>query len=344
MDLLLKIVGGITLSIIILVGGFIAFVWWKLRGIAKGLGESLPPPATVDLTLEPDPKWVNTDAVRRDLAALQACGYVQGAAYRVDGIAGVSLIALHHPGLGAHGCYYQHRLAGNWTDLCATLADGLELTVCNAPKGGEMDTRPDTEKTFLPGKTIAELHARLTERIAGQALKAYAPENFKQEFKETYAKDMAWRNGKDGLSEEEFLRVAANHGKALTDEQLKEAFKESKLQELRQRSVEALGAFEQATTLTVSQWKQYEGRMFILRESFHPVAFLEYLAETIPLEDDTMAKYVEALDGGISLTGLLGRIATDTGHEFVKIGELEQPRKIEIYGVKLAPEKPAGPA
>ena len=81
MDLLLKILGGITLSIILVVGTFLAFFWWKLRGIAKGVGASLPPPATVDLTPETDPRWLETDDAKRDLAELAACGYVRGAAF-----------------------------------------------------------------------------------------------------------------------------------------------------------------------------------------------------------------------------------------------------------------------
>ncbi len=341
MDLFLKIIGGLTLTVILLVGGFLFFVWWKLRGIAKGLAASTSTPSTVDLTLEADPKWIKKENVRRDFAALETDGYVRGAAYTVDGMPGVSLVALHHPVTGVHGCYYDHTVAGNWADLCANFADGLELTVSNAPHGSEMDTRPGTEKIFLPGRPVTELHPRIAGRLAGRALKPVDLQNFKAEFVAAYARDMAWRNGKDGTSEEEFLRVAANHGKTLTDEQLKEAFKETKLQELRNWSEEALADFEKSTTLSVAEWKQFEDRMIILRESFHAHAYLDYLTDTVTLEDEAVEKYRQALDGGISLSGLLKRITADTGHEFAKIGEVSHPRQLEIYGVKLAPEKSA---
>jgi hypothetical protein len=341
MDLFLKIIGGLALTAFLLIGGFLFFLWWKLRGIAKGLAASTTPPSTVDLTLEADPKWIKKENVRRDFAALEADGYVRGAAYTVDGMPGVSLVALHHPVTGVYGCYYDHTVAGNWADLCANFCDGLELTVSNAPQGSEMDTRPDTEKVFLPGRPVSEIHQRLAERLTARALKPVAPENFKAEFVAAYARDMAWRNAKDGTSEEEFRRVAANHGKDLTDEQLKEAFKETKLQELRNWSEEALAGFAKSTTLSVAEWKQYEDQMIILRESFHAHAYLDYLTDTVTLEDETVEKYRQALDGGISLAGLLKRIAADTGHEFIKIGEVSTPRQVEIYGVKLAPEKDA---
>lgn len=341
MSLFLKILGGLTLTVILLVGAFLFFIWWKLRGIAKGLGADFPTPATIDLTLEADPKWLKKDKARSELAALAACGYVRGPAYTVDGMPGISLVALDHPATGTFGCYYDHSAIGNWTDLCANFADGLELSVTTAPNGQQLDTRPGTKKVFLPGKTATELHAVVAEHLAGRALKPVAPEAFKAEFCATYARDMAWRNGKDGTSEEEFLRIAADH-KTLTPEQLKEAFKETKLKELGRWDHEILESFAKATTLSVAEWKLYENNMIIFRDSFHPAAFLAYLTNIVTLKDGEEARYQQALEGGLSLSGLLARIAADTGHEFVKLGEVEQPRKTEIYGVKIPDDEIPG--
>ena len=338
MGLFLKLLGGLTLAVILLLGAFLFFLWWKLRGIAKGLrGGGFPTPSTIDLTLEADPKWLTKDQARQDLAALATCGYVRGAAYTVDGMIGVSVLGLHHPATGAFGCYYDHRAVGNWTDLCAHFADGLELTISNAPTGHQMDTRPNTEKIMTAGQPVAELHARLAERVAGRALKERPPDNFKAEFCAAYARDMAWRNAKEGTSEEEFRRIAASH-KGLTDEQLKAAFKETKLKELNRWNGELLAAFAKSTTLSVAQWKQYENNRVIFRDSFHPAAYLEYLTAIVTLKEGEEARYQQALDGGLSLSGLLARIAADTGHEFIKLGAVAEPKPTEIYGVKI----PAG--
>jgi len=342
MDIFLKIIGGLTVAVILLVGSFLLLVWWKFRSIAKGLTNSFPTPATIDLTLETDPKWLRKEGVPASLAALEACGYNRGPAYTVDGMPGISLISLHHPATGVFGCHYDHPAVGNWTDLCAYCADGPEISVTSAPNGGQLDTRPGTDKIFLPGAAIPELHARLTERLAGRPVRLITLENFKAEFCASYARDMTWRNGKDGTSEEEFLRIAADHGKTLTDEQLKAAFKETKLKELERWNGEILADFEKSTTLSVAEWKKYENCMVIFRDSLHPAAYLEYLTSIVTLKEGETERYQQALDGGLSLTGLLARIAADTGHEFIKLGEVAQPRKTEIYGVKIPEDEIPG--
>ena len=337
MDLFLKTLGVIALTIIVLVAGIILLYWRKLRRIAKGVGRAFPTPSTIDLNLDSDPTWLEHGDARRDLATLESCGYVRGPAYIVEGMFGVGLASLHHPATGAFGCYYRHRTAGHWTDLCVDFADGLELTICNAPKGQQLDTRENTEKVFLRGETPAALHERLLERIAGRTVKPRAPEDFKTAFIATYAKDMAWRNAKGGISPEEFGRIAAGH-KNLTDEQRTEAFKESKLRELRRWSEEGIRAFAQSTTLSVAEWKRYEHRMVIFHESFHPRAYLEYLTNNVALGDEVVSRFRQALDAGLSLRELLERIAAETGHEFIRLGAVDQPMKVDIYGIKFRPE------
>lgn len=342
MDLFLKIIGGLTVAVILLVGSFLFLIWWKFRSIAKELANSFPTPATIDLTLEADPKWLGKEGVPASLAALEACGYTRGPAYTVDGMPGISLLSLHHPATGIFGCHYKHPAVGNWTDLCAYCVDGPEISFTTAPNGQQLDTRPGTDKVFLPGTAIPELHARITERLAGRPVRRITPENFKAEFRASYARDMTWRNGKDGTSEEEFLRIATDHGKTLTDEQLKEAFKETKLKEIERWSGEILGDFEKSTTLSVAEWKKYENYMVIFRDSFHPAAYLEYLTNIVVLKEGEEARYQQALEGGLSLSGLLARIAADTRHEFIKLGEVEQPRKTGIYGVKVPEDEIPG--
>jgi hypothetical protein len=338
MDIFLKILGGLALVVGLLIAAAILWFRWQVRRFAKGLGESAAP-STIDLTVDADPAWLKTPKAQEDLAALEACGFTRGPSYTVDGMPGVSLVALHHPAASAFGAYCNHPTAGSWTDLCANFVDGVELSVSNAPMGSELDTRPDTKKIFLPGKPVRELHAKLMEQLAGRAVKDVPLTSFKAEFVNAYAKDMAWRSSKEGTSEAEFLRIAANHKKTFTEEQLKEAFKETKRQEIQNWSDEAIEVFEKTTKLSVSEWKKFEGQMIILRPSFHPHAYLEYLGYSVTLEDEREDQYRQALDGGLSLEGLLARVAKDTGCEFVPLGEVEQPIKVQVYGVKTPPDE-----
>lgn len=341
MDLFLKIVGGFALGIGGLIALAVIFFIWRLRVAMKAIGHSVPTPNTVSLQEDSDAAWTRKPEATRALEVLVGLGYVRGPVYVIPEMLGVGVAALHHPDTGVHGCYYRHPIAGHWADFCATLSDGIELTVGNPPRGSEMDTRPNTRKIMLAGTPLPELHARLLQEISGQTLRVYHPENFKAEFEQAYAKDMAWRNAKGGTSEEEFRRVAANHKQEFTNEQLSDAFRETKSKEIQRWSHDIIEAFGKSTTLSVAEWKQYEGNMFILRDRFHAQGFLDYLDGILNLEESELGRYRMALDGGLSLTGLLGRISADTGHTVTKLGEVTDPQPTAIYGVRLA-EKPAG--
>lgn len=332
MGLFLKVLGAVALAVILLIAGFIFLFWWKLRAIAKGLASATP--STLSLTPETDPAWQKKGAVRRDLAALEACGYVVGTPYTIEGMPGVSLVALHHPATGIYGSYYDHVAVGNFTDLCADFADGLELTIGSAPQGQQLDTRPNTEKIFKPGASAAELHAAIAARVAGHALKEVPAEKFVDHFVATYAKDMAWRNGKGGLSQEEFNRIAADHGKSLTSDQLKEAFRQSKLQEIQRLSGEALTEFQKVTTLSVSEWKRYEEHMVVLSDDFHPPAYLDYLEDTLSFEGEVREKCAAAMSDQTTASELLALVTANGGGEWVRLGEVELPMKLAIYGAK----------
>lgn len=344
MDLLLKIVGGIALVLGAGVVLVVLYFLWKFRGLLKYLGQSFPTPSTISLVADDDAAWTRKSRAAGELAELAGLGWVRGPAYTITEMPGVGVVSLHHPGLGAHGCYYDHSVAGNWVDFCADLADGTELTVGNPAQGSEMENRPGTRKALLPGTAIPEVHARLLEELAGQTLKPYRPDDFKAEFEGAYARDMAWRNAKGGTSEEEFLRIARNRPEEFTEEQLRDAFRETKKQEIERWSEETLEAFARTTTLPVAEWTRYEDRMFILRDNFHAHGFLLYLDDLLGLGAEELARYGEALDGGISLPGLLNRIAADTGHTFTKLGELADPQPTAIYGFTPAPDEAADKA
>lgn len=337
MEVFLKIVGVVALVLALVIIAFGGFIWWHWRRIKKALASSQLPPSSIDLTEDPAPAWLQQDQAAREIAELETLGFTRAGTYSVVGIPGVQVLGLCHPQSGAFGCYYRHQSAGLFVDLCAQFSDGLELTVTNAPMGGEMDTRPGTEKLFLSGRPIAELHAALTTRIAGKTLRTVAAAGFKAEFIAAYARDMKWRSDKQGISETEVRRVAARDGKTYTEKQLQDAFEETKLQELRQWSEEAVTEFAKRTTLRVSAWKEFENRMVLFRDNLHAPAYLRYLGETAELTEAQVSAYRSQLAEGMQLGQLLDQITADTGQKFIRLGEVESPAKFTIFGVTPIP-------
>lgn len=337
MDAFLKIVGVVALVLTLGIAAMVGFVWWHWRKIKNALASAPPPPCSIDLAEDLAPDWLRHDPAARDIAELETLGFAPAGTYTVVGIPGVQLLGLCHPQSGAFGCYYCHQSAGNFVDLCANFSDGLELTVTNAPMGGEMDTRPGTEKVFRSGRSITELDEVLANRIAGRPLIRATTAGFKAEFLAAYARDMKWRSDKQGISEAELRRVAARDGKTYTEKQLQEAFEETKLQELQQWSDEALGEFAQRTNLSVSAWKEFERRMVVFRENLHATAFLRYLGETAELTESQVSEYRSQLAGGLKLGRLLDWVTADTGQKFIRLGEVESPAKFTIFGVTPIP-------
>ena len=335
MELFLKIVGGFTLGIVALVGivilTFVLKFWHRWKSLKADLLSVTP--SKVNLSIQTDVGWLREGNAVRDLEELTALGFEKGQIYAIDEMPGVELIALYHADTGASGCYYDHATAGNWLDLCATLSDGLELTVSNAPQGSELDSRPDTRKIMLAGKSPTELLAVLKKALAGKTVKSASLEGFKAEFETAYAKDMAWRDAKGGVSNEEFARVASKLDAALTGEQLRDAFKETKLSEIRSWSDDAIAEFAKSTTLSVAQWQEFEGRMCIFHADLHPLAYLDYIDQFIAHEVDDVTKVFESLDTEVELADLLVQISDRTGHQFTKLGEISHPQPFAIYGI-----------
>ena len=140
-----------------------------------------------------------------------------------------------------------------------------------------MDLRPGTRKIMLPGKSSAELLAVLKNELSGKTVKRIGMEEFKAEFEAAYARDMAWRDAKGGVSQEEFDRVAKSQQMALSDDALRDGFKETKLGEIVRWSSEAIEEFAKTTTLTVAQWQEFEGKMCIFHSDLYPSAYVAYL-------------------------------------------------------------------
>ena len=326
-------VGALALLVLLGVGAIVGYLWWHWRKLKKSLAAELPP-LSIDLVADRDPGWTTEVPFKDVLLDLQALGFTPIGPYEVVGIAGVRLMGFCHTPSGFFACCYNHPVVGCFVDLCANLAGGLELTVTNAPTGGEIETRPGTEKIFLGGQPLAELYATLQTKIAGRPVRPCAVERFREEFIASYARDMAWRTSNLGVSEAEFRRVGAHDQRTYTEEQLTAAFAEAKLQELRQWSAEAAKVFAETTDLSVARWREFEHSLLIFRDDLHPAAYLAYLGETLALPDATCAKLRTQLAADTSLRGLLDKAAAAGGHTFVRLGTVDRPLLCEVFGVK----------
>jgi hypothetical protein len=161
-----------------------------------------------------------------------AHGFRVGEAYTIPEMDGVKLLSFYKEAYIA--VLYTHPIAGLWVDLVAKSEDGSELTVTDMPVGAEISNRPEMKKVVMKGASIDEMVEQLYELTSGHSLQFIHQDDFRSFFEDAYKRDIQWRNRNGGISYEDFISVEQEMKQKHTDKQIKEAFLETKLQELDQ--------------------------------------------------------------------------------------------------------------
>ena len=181
-----------------------------LGGIIRILGAKcgllLKPPLRIQLVpVDDSTKGRFAESHRRELETL---GFNPIGTYQVKEMPGVTLVAFTQSFKAVCAVVYRHPLAGVFMDMCSMTEDDRGLTVTNAPAGGNLDHPPGREKIFEPKAALCRLYDRvLSDRPAGPHRRLDAS-NFARVFEEEYAREMKWRQGRGGVTEEEVRREA----------------------------------------------------------------------------------------------------------------------------------------
>ncbi len=334
MDLFLKILGGIALIVLAMVTLVALWVVWKWKLLKAAISNDRGTPSTVKLVPLETCEWTQKPRAQHANAALIEAGFQPGRCYEVTPISGVSVQAFYHPELRLSACLYDHPFAGIVLDVCATFEADKDLTVSNSPYGREIETRPATEKIFLPKADPRTVIERAIELTSGHPLVASSLETFASEFEEEYKKDMAWRSMRGGITEEELRRVAANSGIRVSEAIMQESFHTSKLAEIEQWEAECIESLQQESDISLRQWKRFEDNVFIFRTAFAPVAFARYLAAKFGLDDEQVAAFeAEAKAGNpVDLTELLHRLSAIHRVELTELGCVSAPIRATVFG------------
>lgn len=332
MTLFLQVLGVFALftgGILLIAAIYIAIKWRAL----KKLISASPVPTPSKITLEPvtDTEWTTTSPAREAIAELLDLGFQPGGVHAIPEMAGVELADFFDPSGRVCGVVYLHPSCGCFTDLCVDFEDGFELTISNAAYGSELETRPETEKRFHPGATPKELFAIIIEEMKRGPSRQHAPGDFRDWFVSAYQVDMEWRNSRGGLTEEEIRRIADNSGFVLTGSGLEEALKEARLDDIRRWNAECIEEFSSKTTLSVNEWKQVENSLLILRDDFHPSAYLEFIDQSFDLDPAELGELSVMVDAGASARRILEALSETAKISTRLLGEVAHPVAAEIH-------------
>ncbi|MCP4113446.1 MAG: hypothetical protein GY749_49280 [Desulfobacteraceae bacterium] len=340
MGIFFKILGIIFAVIIVILLSAGIYIWLKWRNLKKFMADTFDAdiqastPSRIHLNEDLQPDWLNSDDIREELAMFESSGFSIAGAYRIKEMPAISLMGMINESESMMAVLYKHEDIGYWTDFAIEYADGRELTVSNAPMGGELETRPGAEKIFAKDKSLSELLEIAKSKKQDGPYAEITKENFRDNFEASYAKDMAWRNERGGASKKEILRVAENMGMDISEDDLETAYDELQENDLDRFHEECIEQFSKETTMSVAEWEEYRDYVFIVTDKIESKSyFLDYLEGFFDFSDEQYSQYEKLFKSKETSKEFFEIINNSLSKELraKKIGSVSEPVEADIY-------------
>ena len=201
---------------------FIAAVALIIVRRARQFLRSMVPPSRIHLAAV-QPTSAHARDLKRYTRDLERRGFTRIGTYRVDPMRGVMLTAFTHTHDSLCAIVYTHPVAGAFIDVASRSEDGRSFTVTTAPAGKELDQREGHEKMFDKDMRVDQMvEAALHKRQPGPYV-GWKAGNFVQLFEDTYAREMDWRAGRGGVTQDEVRRTAEAMGGKYSEHDVQEA-------------------------------------------------------------------------------------------------------------------------
>lgn len=327
---ILGIIFVVVIVAVLLAFFFIRRKWNELKALEK---DTIMPPLKIHLNENLNPEWLNSEETQRLVDDLKAIGFSMGKAYDIVEMPQVRLLSLFHAPRTIVAVLYKHENGFNWVDIAIEYEDGTDFCVSNAPSGGEIDSRPGSKKIAMPGATIEELFSTFTREIESKPIKPINNEDFRQNFEESYQKDMTWRAQQGGASEEEIRRIAEKSGIKLDNVEYQDAIIEIKLKEIFTWHEACIETALEDKGVPKEKWEFFKQRYFIVSDGMHPEAFLKYLEDYMDISKTAMLSFKKKISD-IEKTGELFARINETFSSDLRakmIGQVNHPIHAVIY-------------
>lgn len=333
MALFLQIIGGVVLTIFLLIVGIFFYLKIKFGKWGQLDNTSSQTPLSIHLNEDLSPDWLEKPEASSILADFKTLGFYHGKAYIVHEMDGVMLQSLFFGDYAA--AVYNHPQAGFWSDVAFQAQDGKFLMATNAPMGEEIESHPDNIKIYKADANAIELYNIVKQETQNQLADRIKDENFRDIFENTYKRDMCWRNNRGGITIEEFKKnwKSANSKIKLTKDNLRRVFLELKVDELHQWHHACIEEFRKHSEFDYSQFEDMEFDLFIVPQKTISNAFIEYLADFDIVQESMKEKLINALRKQTNIPKIFELInnsfSSDLRAQYV--GKVEFPLHAQIY-------------
>ena len=330
--LFLQIIGGV--AVFLIVAAVIIYYYIKIKfGKWLKAAEGNATPLVIHINKDLFPEWIEEKKAQSLVKNFIAQGFRVGAAYTIPEMDGVKLLSFYKEAY--IGVLYTHPIAGLWVDLVAKYNDGSELTVTDMPMGAEISNRPEMKKVVMKGASIDEMVEQLYELTSGHSLKFIHEEDFRSFFEDAYKRDIQWRNRNGGISYEDFISVEQEMKKKHTDKHIKEAFLETKLQELDQWHHSVVEQYIEREQLKADDDKiELAWDSVIVPTKTDPVSYAYYLKQNGFINNNVnLEKLAEHFKGEANIQVIFNRLNNNLSPELraKKAGTFDHPLPTDLY-------------
>lgn len=332
--------------------GLLAFfvIRAKLRRLVKeigGLAEGetwVTSPARIHLrSLEQDP-WKEDATIEDARGVLLQANFESAGCFSIAEMPGLLLQGFVQPSAGMAAAIYKHPQLGQWSDIVFTAADDSTVTVTSAPRGQEIDSRPNHTKHYLHGATCAALLQRCQELTHGTTSKSVAAADFVDFFEKTYAATMDWRNSRGGSTAEEIKNVAALKGQDVDERSLMAALATERNKAIAGLETSLQEAYLQDVQPSASAWElQREWIVFVhqVLERPHVVELFERFGLEPHMEEDSNEATNDASFSAREFFHQLNQRLPER-RRFQKVATVSRPVEADAYVASLQGDEGSG--
>jgi len=329
--MLLKIILGCLIAIGIAAVLFVCAIFLYIRNALKGCVDDHSTPLAIHLNEDLAPDWLDHKKCAPILSEFKQLGFTQGKAYLIEEMDEVKIVSFFNEKYT--GTVYQLENHGFSFEISHVSQNEQIVCVSTTPFSSTFESPPETEKIVMENATVSEAFKTLDDRCKGEETKALNPEQYRELAETYYKKEQAFRIKNGGVSFEEFNSIAkADKKKKYTDEQIREAFIESKTDELDTWNEAALEEFFQSNKMTDEE--RYGGGCFlIVPRKTDAEAYVHFLNNYDMIHDDHVDKVGQSVRQDDNIIDLFARINSARSPELraIERGDVTFPVEAKIY-------------
>lgn len=275
MDIVLKIIGGCTLVVFLLITIGLSVARYRIRKAFQGLGDlvgeglNVSTPGIITLTSQANLQWRADEILDEVTEAFGDEGFQRIGDFGAEEMPGLYLRAFFHQAKGAYGVHYEHPAGPNWQDIYAEFDSGQNLTITNAPQGEEVDSPPWAVKQYDDGAEVDDLVEMFDSHPNKGTPNPVSAERFVPTFQSAYRRSMEWRAARGGASAEEIQRIAALSGNDLSDADMKAMLEFGHQEALGQLETQLRRRLLESGVVSALDWDRIQNRLLIVHDSMN---------------------------------------------------------------------------